>query len=112
MSLIFDIEMAALQGAIHGALKPFVTAGDTTDAMATQMGSAVVDVLKMLQAAATHKPQGDVVLDAVRGALQPFVAGGDTTPAKADEIAGAVVGALKLLGAVAKAPPMAESDPS
>jgi hypothetical protein len=53
---IFDLEELAIRGAIQGALQPFVAAGDTTEAKATEMADAVTDALSMLDASAKKPP--------------------------------------------------------
>jgi hypothetical protein len=105
MSLIFDVELDAIDGAIKGALGRFVTAGDTDQTTAVKIADGTVDAIRMMESAATHKPKGDVLRAAVRGAFNPFVNGGTTTAARADDMTDAIMGGLHLLGMVAKQPP-------
>lgn len=109
MSLLFDIELSAIDGAIKGSLGPFVKAGDTDEPTAIKIAAGVIDAIRMLESAATHKPKGSVVRSAIRGALNPFVDGGATTAARADEMTDAVIGGLHLLGMIAKQPPQPDA---
>lgn len=111
MSLIFNIEKGVAHGVVMGALTPFVTAGDTTEAKAAEMADAVVDAFQLFHDQA-GKPAVDLahaaaesLRAAVYAALQPFVVNGSTDAAKASQISWAITDALAMFSAAAKSPP-------
>lgn len=53
---IFNIEMAALKGAIRSAIQPWVISGATTPAKADEMAQAAVDAIEMLDSGAKKPP--------------------------------------------------------
>lgn len=57
MSLIFNIEMAALKAAIRSAVQPWVISGATTPANADEMADAAIKAIEMLDATAKKPPQ-------------------------------------------------------
>ncbi len=111
MSLIFNIEKGVAHGVVMGALAPFVTAGDTTQAQAVRMADAVTDAFELFHDNA-GRPKVDLAHAAAEGlraaiyaALQPFVQNGSTDAAKASTISYAITDALALVSAAAKHPP-------
>jgi hypothetical protein len=53
---IFDVELAAIKGAVEAYLAPYVASGATTQAKANEIGAATDDLLEMMNSATKAPP--------------------------------------------------------
>ena len=53
---LFDVELAAIKGAVEAYLAPYVASGATSPAKAAEMGQATDDFLEMLNNATKAPP--------------------------------------------------------